>query len=572
MEFLKSQRPPLDKWQEFYTNFGVRTIFDLAATEAGQSSSLFNEFFISGFVEWWAKVNKSSHYNAKELKDSYFEEFLVKENIPLPTKYRKISKSTMHLPSAAYRSAAKYDRCQFGVEETSWSESYRYMYNHFWRMRGSDILGVEDVWTEMNKQSSPGFPWNLEFKKKSECADLMKSVADLVWEQMEFPDFGLSYVPIWNSAVKVELRAREKFTFYGGEVDKPRTFTASPCELSVVANRLFLDQNNKFYDAAGLCWSEVGASKYYGGFDRMYSRLNRFKNAFCLDESNFDASLFRKLMYGCRNFRWDILKDKWKVPGIKRRIFQVYECIVNSVIVLDNGDLIQKETGNPSGSSNTVVDNTLNLYRLFAYAYIVLCKRYNIEPSWQHFEDNVEALLFGDDNTFSCSDDVVVWFNARNICKVWSEIGVVTNASDDRWEPRLPIECDFLSHKFVKIRGMVLPSPETERILCSMLYNSSEQDVRWSLLRAFALRIESWANVECRDIFARYIEYVFLKYKDNLIGTFFHNGVAFSIKHILSINMNDSMLANLYMGKEGAAESGPFSQWVDLFKNIELFN
>jgi len=475
MEFLRSQRPSFDNWQKFYTQFGINSVFNVKASEAGISSSVFNEFFVSGFVDWFGVANKTSYYNAKEVKDPYFAEYLKKENIPEPTSYRKTSRANVNFLRAAYRSAAKYDRAQFPIDELAWEKSYKFMSDHFWRMRGSDVLGVDDVWAEMNKQSSPGFPWNLKYKTKSECSDMLKSVADLVWDQMEYKDFGLTYVPIWNSAVKVELRPREKFTCYGGEVDKLRTFTASPGELSIIANRLFLDQNNKFYDSAGYCWSEVGASKYYGGFDRMYSRLNRFKNAYALDETNFDASLLRRLLYGCRNFRWDCLAEKWKVSSIKARLYHVYENIVNSVIVLDSGDLVRKETGNPSGSSNTVVDNTLCLYRLFAYAYIILAQRFGIEPTLKHFEENVEALLYGDDNTFSTSDALVSWFNARTICEVWSNLGVITNPSEGICDARLPIDSTSYLINLLVLR--MLFCPVQKRIEYCALYCINPQSV-----------------------------------------------------------------------------------------------
>jgi len=53
--------------------------------------------------------------------------------------------------------------------------------------------------------------------------------------------------------------------------------------------------------------------------------------------------------------------------------------------------------------------------------------------------------------------------------------------------------------------------------------------MRWSLLRAFALRIESWPNIECRKVLSGFIDYLFKNYKDQLVGTFYHNGIPFTM-------------------------------------------
>jgi len=37
------------------------------------------------------------------------------------------------------------------------------------------------------------------------------------------------------------------------------------------------------------------------------------------------------------------------------------------------------------------------------------------------------------------------------------------------------------------------------------------------------------------------------------------------------MNMNDYMLENLYLGQEGAAESGSYGLWARLFKYLDLF-
>ena len=58
--------------------------------------------------------------------------------------------------------------------------------------------------------------------------------------------------------------------------------------------------------------------------------------------------------------------------------------MVNSVIITADGNIVQKSTGNPSGSVNTISDNTLALYWLLAYAWYLLASEgdfLNVTPN-----------------------------------------------------------------------------------------------------------------------------------------------------------------------------------------------
>jgi hypothetical protein len=316
------------------------------------------------------------------------------------------------------------------------------------------------------------------------------------------------------------------------------------------------------------------------GFDTLYHRLDKHPNAFELDESQYDSSLFARAMYGQMELRWECLSEAERMGDRgklnRRRLERLYEDIVHSVIVLENGELIQKHTGNPSGSGNTIVDNTCILFRLFAYAFIVLNKEVNGEEnkrlvlqantpsildrvyglprfgSYKDFMDHVEAALNGDDNTYTCSDEIVGWFNPINIGRVWTGIGVTTKTPCET--PRKLSECTFLSQGWTLYteRGspLWLPRPETDRILSSLMWGSNVDDVRWHLLRACALRIDSWGNEECRIILKSYIEWLWLNHADSMVGSV--NDIDMS--SIMAVRKSDDWIYGLYSGFEGLVD------------------
>jgi hypothetical protein len=70
---------------------------------------------------------------------------------------------------------------------------------------------------------------------------------------------------------------------------------------------------------------------------------------------------------------------------------------IESLCILPNGFVVFKECGNPSGSFMTLVRNTFQNFRLYAYVYIEACKNLGVEPSYDRYFSNHVALMNGDD-------------------------------------------------------------------------------------------------------------------------------------------------------------------------------
>jgi hypothetical protein len=486
---------------------------------------------------------------SKEVSNHSFAMFCAERGVPIPVGYRQVTPN----PSAGFKSISKYDKSQPVLDDGAWALAGEWTKNHFQAaMSGSRVLSQEVVLVEMDKSTSCGYPWNLKFKDKNDflADEKARRALEDFWTLLGLPEEE-PMVPIWTCSQKCEMRTPEKILD-----NNLRTFTASPFEHSVNLNRMCLDMNNKFYDSANdiggftRTWSVVGASKFMGGWDQLFRRLDVHPNAFELDESAFDSSLFAQAMFGQMEIRWSFLREQDRTPANRLRMERLYASIVHSVIVLENGELIQKHTGNPSGSSNTIVDNTMALFRLFAYAWIVLCKKQQRATSYEEFMARVEAALCGDDNTFTVDDEVVDWFNPSTIAPVWSGIGVTTKTPCE--ESRPLSEVQFLSQGFAfsDELGIWMPVPETERVLSSLMYGSEVDDVRWHYLRACALRMDSYGNWECRTILKAYLEYLGAEYRKELIGSVERPKGAITMETIKSNWKSDAWIEGLYCGRE----------------------
>jgi len=513
-------------------------------------SDLYETWFCNGNVHHLGNVVRRVAETGVEIHNSSFFEYCDEIGYKLNPVYRKVKREGFKGREAEYKSASKYDKSQPALNEKAWALSGEWTKIHFrpW-MGGSRVLSEEMVVGELDKTTSAGYPWSLKYKNKRDFLENGEiSLLSRYWDILGKED---EMVPIWTCSQKIEMRSVEKLND-----NKVRTFTASPIEHSVASNRLYLHMNNKFYDAHGgkggiPCWSMVGMSKYLSGWQILYDKLDVHPNAFELDESEYDSSMFQRLMWGMEDFRWGMLDPRDQTVLHKEKSEATYDRVVNSVFCLENGELLQKQTGNPSGSPNTVVDNTIGLFRLFAYAWIVLCYERGIEPDYNEFMKNVSAALYGDDNTYTVSNEFVDMFNPTNISRIWTGIGVTTKTPC--FEPRKLSEVSFLSSSFVwnSKLCMFLPGSEHDKVLCSLAYGSDKQDIRWHLLRAFALRMDSYACKKTRDFITGYISFIFRKYADRLVGRVsLKNGEFMDVDSIMSGHKSDTYIEALYSGRE----------------------
>lgn len=492
----------------------------------------------SPHMDYCGRVRRYVPYKDKVRRDKYFHEFVKTGAITFEEKYK------MAIPNrqAMTLSISKYNRPQPGELDLGvWAIAQDWAEKHFGRfVQNTRVVDWSKARNELDRVTSAGYPWSLWFANKGVFLDSEESlkVEDALWQSLTTDS------PIkcfWTASLKRELRPVEKLV-----ENKIRTFTASPTELSVATTRLCLDFNEQFYASNNKTWSFVGCSKYNRGWHKLYERLRVHKSAFELDESAFDASLFRAAMESARNVRWNLMHSMDKTEDNKKRLWEVYNQIVHSYIVLDTGEVVQKHTGNPSGSANTIVDNTLILFMLLAYAWIfVAMEQKDTEQyaSYACFMEHVEAALNGDDNTFTVSDKVVEWFNAKAVARVWSKIGVETKSPC--YDPRPLDKVSFLSHDFMKYNDTWVPVCEREKALCSLMWGSELDDVRFTLLRACALRMETWTDVRCRRDIKMFIDWLRKNYAAELVGSIPDTQI--TMKIVDSVYKTDNEIERLYI-------------------------
>lgn len=404
----------------------------------------------------------------------------------------------------AYTAFAKYDHPEPVLTDSQVSSlnlAATWMECEFGPQIGqTEILDPDVVIQMTDSTKSPGFPWNGCY---STCAEFYESVhfgeIAKLWDRSAQ---GQQMV-MWNSFLKEELRAKHKV--FSGDT---RQINGCPVDFKVCVNQYCLDFNEKFYASKLITPSAVGMDCYHGGWQFLYNKLNVHKTGYCADVKRWDSHFPRCIFDRIIRFRWESLVEasRGDLATHYKRFHNLYENIIKSSTVMPWGEVVQTTLGNPSGSPNTVVDNTLGLYILLCFSYIEKCKFLGVQPCKSTFTADVVSVLYGDDNTFTVDEESTVPFGVADCIEYSKLLGFVVTT--DTLEPRPTYELDFLSKNFVKLsNGMIVFKPKHDlKAQSAMRYRGNSKVNFADFTRACAFRTLTYYDPEhfkLIDSFAR---------------------------------------------------------------------
>jgi hypothetical protein len=185
---------------------------------------------------------------------------------------------------------------------------------------------------------------------------------------------------------------------------------------------------------------------------------------------------------------------------------------------------------------------------LFCYAWLkLLPKKYY---HYDMFNNLVVLSLCGDDSIGTIADEVKEWFNMTAISAVWAELGIqvkVEAANEGTLVTR-----NFLSQSTRLYNGMYVPVPDYDKSVSTTLWHTkSHLHIRWSYLKACALRLSTFWCLESRMLFADYIRYLKTNHYAELhspcSGTL---DDPFTFEQVNTVYRDDQMIAALYARPE----------------------
>lgn len=488
-------------------------------------------------LRYLGKVRRHVRQKAKKGPDPYFCEYLKQQGIDVNFGWQ-VTKATRE---TNIKDLCKYGRpmthCGFDLE--AYEEADRWMDHHLGKhLDQSLMMDFDQVISLIEKQPSPGYPWNIKYTTKEQ---FLKSphygYVETYWDALHTEE---PYVSLWSVAPKEELRQDEKIA-----QKKIRTFVVGPIEHNLCMNRLFMDQNMRFYALAqeGLAFHTVGMNPFSGGWNDFFRRHIKYPNHDEEDYGKWDSSINSIMMHYQFQFRWrhmhaDIRSD----VALYRKGVELYRQMLQAPVVLPSGELYQKVTGLNTGCSNTITDNTMINMRNQFYFFILARKERNEiwkgEDLYREYVEKVRSDCHGDDNLKSYVDEWATYFDIKWRQQRAYEIGLDLN----EWkQTRNKFDIVYISQHTREFYGMYFPYPDTNRTLSSAALATTQVNRAFSFARIFQLYLLAFFNDEVRKILGPYLEKV---RKENCLNK------TTEWKNALSMYKTDEQILAFYAGYE----------------------
>jgi hypothetical protein len=453
------------------------------------------------YFEPVGKVTYKPKYTNKKSLDPFAMQFYDSVGIKQPEEWGLPKPNEQ----ASYQSLSKYAKNLLPMDERqirNMNIAWTWVEKHFGpHMQNSIIVDQETSILSMDMTTSTGFPWNTQYPTKNMLFEKYPEIRDWLledWEKLTQP----TWTMFATNSLKEEIRTKEKI-----ELNKIRTFMSLAVQGTVHGNRLFLDMNQKMYDSHLTTASYVGASPFDGNWHLLYKKLSKFQDGFSMDEKEYDSSLRAFLMWACAKFRFNMLAPQYQTEENKLRVQHYYINLIHTSVIGPDGVVTRKQGGNPSGSVNTITDNTIILYSLLAYAWL----QAHEVTSYSEFEQNTAKALNGDDNIWTVSKAFLPTYNARTLIREWTAIGVTTVT--DSLEPQPVENLDFLSARFYEMKGVMVPLYNQKRLLTTILYSvRSKHNPAFALERLGGVLAIGWCDPVFRHFCRQYQSYLVRKY------------------------------------------------------------
>lgn len=377
-------------------------------------------------------------------------------------------------------------------------------------------LTFDEAISRIELSSSPGFPWRSKYATKRDVIEnelpLIRSIVERVFAtgDVDYVFDGQRYTNVfWLTSPKSEIRPIEKVNNVDKSKRKTRTFMCGDLICHIVGFMLYKEQNDNFLDLAlSNSWSAIGLSPWYGGWNSLVRILLRnsphssiAKNFHCYDASHMEASVsdaMQDLIYEARN---------QSLPSYCEIASQwFYLNVTNSLIIDIDGFVVMKNGKNPSGSFNTLTDNTMAL--IIVFLYCISCFYMSLEKVFEAYH-RIACKMLGDDSIFEECPELADLEMCAN------ELGF--NLLPES-EPGPLTQCSFLSSKFnfnTRYCSWIQYN-NWEKTIANVFFNFKARSWRLTYAKLCAVRQIFYAYDDKRVYVDKLLNYILSRHDDDM--------------------------------------------------------
>lgn len=430
---------------------------------------IFMEFAKSGWVDCSPIYNKSDSERVRPLKE-HLDLSIAKCDVP-----RKTPSFSDPVYAHAFELVWQYLRDDLSVVLTP------------------DLVKE----AEFNMSASAGYPYTVYgYRSKGKAFE-----SEMFEDLMNRHD----YAPLDTVNSKDEFLSKDDL-----ERKKLRTTFGAPLD-KVAKQKFFFDaQNSNIIKSSSSKWIQYGMTKQYGGFHRAVSQLEQFSDIVQSDASGWDRNSYLGPVYLLR------LRGLCIPFTLKDLLDDTVFHSVFPTILLPDGAVYIRITGNDSGGNNTASDNSilhlLIVFHLLCEAYY---REYNELPDLETLLFNALILIYSDDKLGGIN---LSYFGLNHSTfalleqEIYGRYGMVikpssilVTANKGRVDPSHEFLGSFLH--FNEQAARYVPYPRIGKICASITrvgLNADLSDVEY-FMKVLQLTLLSYMDEEVFTILAQYV-------------------------------------------------------------------
>lgn len=418
-----------------------------------------------------------------------------------------------------------------------------------------------DNW-EFSGNTSGGFYWTRIKKCKTKLEIIEKFPSELMNRAFPPPSVGLSEttVPLDSTADKVEMLTDE-------EIERRKVRTIFPTEFDHLLREKYLYHEQNCFIKSDDGWMKYGFVKQYGGFHELFRDLEEFTLIWEGDASGWDRSVCLEPVYEIRNALLDISSD------YDRDLCSfVTSFACRPIMVLPNGDIVRRQTGNNSGRNNTTTDNCIAHFLIKIYFCLNVLKTCNCDLTLTNVFYYFLIYLFSDDYIGGCRHHELgiskdKFFKLE--LEIYSRFGITIKPSSivvtERSSPGIIPECHSFLGSFAEYSpklSQYIPVPRYGKICSSFVYKHlNVLDIEQQFSRLLSLSVLLYPNEKLFDASLKFVSY-FIK---------LYPGYFWRFKEIMNEFEVDVGVRNTFVKLYTGYESGDFRQGGFKFSTLSSF-
>jgi hypothetical protein len=302
------------------------------------------------------------------------------------------------------------------------------------------IRGIKDVeyFDALDMTTSVGWPWNIGQKKRKDdwikfdrdetgfmqnivIDEKLIQVLDLKANQR---NRGIKPFTVFLDWLKDERRKAKKLAL----ADGTRIFSLSPIDFTIQLRQFTLDFSAAFMSQCLNINSIVGITADGVNWSKLANNLKMFSpHIITFDYSDFGPRLPADVGY----FAFEMIKEWYKTYAPNNGDYYMYPlaCMCEEIFNayhLMNDFIYQTLCGAPSGTATTVIQNTLVNILMLRYIWRFIILTNSIDPVYLNmFDKYVKMYLYGDDGIMAVKEEVLEWFNLKNIMLAFDKHGII---------------------------------------------------------------------------------------------------------------------------------------------------